>query len=63
MSNLSDDLKDWAARHAAASADEQVLHAYAAEHPAPEGQEWFVAGRTVQGDEPVYQFDLRPASA
>ena len=51
-----------AARHAAASADEQVLHAYAAENPAPEGQEWFIAGQTTKGDEPTYQFDQRPTS-
>lgn len=62
MSNFSDDLKSWAARHAASSADEQVLHAYAAENPAPEGQEWFIAGRTTKGDEPTYQFDLRPVT-
>jgi hypothetical protein len=61
MSNFADDLNAWVGRQAQSSVEEQILAAYAEEHPAPEGQEWFVAGQQRESDGIAYRFDLRAA--
>ncbi|WP_205802308.1 hypothetical protein [Microbacterium sp. PI-1] len=63
MSDFADDLNEWVARQAQSSVDDQVLAAYSAENPAPEGQEWFIAGQQRDGDEVAYRFDLRAAES
>ncbi len=62
MSDFADGLNEWIERQAQSSVEEQILAAYAEENPAPEGQEWFIAGQERDGDEVAFRFDLRPTS-
>lgn len=61
MSDFADELNSWVARQAQTSVEEQILAAYSEENPAPDGQEWFIAGQQSDGGEIAYRFDLRPA--
>lgn len=62
MSDFADDLNEWVARQAQSSVEDQVLAVYADNNPAPNGQEWFIAGQERDGDEIAYRFDLRAIS-
>ncbi|MGM1016014.1 MAG: hypothetical protein ACQEW8_00540 [Actinomycetota bacterium] len=63
MSDFARDLNEWVERQASLTAEEEVLAAYSAANPAPEGEEWFISGQSTEGGEIAYTFDSRPVAS